>query len=134
MNSIISTGVIAIFSSAVSILLSFVIERWKSKQEKERAVLQIEINTYASAIQYIMVLSRLSRIEEIPGNEEMKDNLRKEEQTLYNSFHPLLSIIASRKKIESYNALRNQIKEEHLTPEEAYNKAIKVLDYNIWEN
>lgn len=133
MSDVIIGAVIGVAGTIIGVLISFFLEIWKSKKEKERVTLELKINTYAEAIRYISICSKMAIYENMPGTSSdgyIKD-LMLEENRLYNHFHPIFTIIAPKDKVEAFNKLRNDISSKKIPQNEAYEMVVKLLDFNI---
>ena len=120
-----------IVGSILSLFFQYLLEKWKNKKELNRVTLELRIETYADALRYIGVLYRLKHIQKTGKQNDIEIAL-KNEQDLYNKFHPILTIICDRDKLVKYNDLRNEIENStDLSQTQAYEKAIKILDFNI---
>ena len=98
------------------------IEIWRAKKANEQATLELKIQTYADAIRYISICSRIAKKESVlsrTSNEESKA-LSVEEANLFNHFHPVFSIIAPKEKVYAYNDLRNKVLSGQFSQEESY--------------
>lgn len=111
----------------LTLFVQYLMERWKLQKDKEREVLILKINTYADAIRYISIYTRLTHC----SNKGERDRLLREEVRLYNQFHPIFTIIAPKDAIDKFNGLRNEIDKEKITQEDAYKKVVQILDFNI---
>ena len=116
----------ALFGVILSLIIQFLMERWKNKREKERVTLELKINTYADATRYISIYAKLAHCSN-QGNKI----LMQEERELYNRFHPIFTIIAPKNIVEQFNELRNRIDREKLTQDVAYSEIVKLLNFNI---
>lgn len=117
----------ALFGVILSLIIQFLMERWKNKREKERVTLELKINTYADAIRYISIYAKLAHC----SNQEDRIILMQEESKLYNRFHPIFTIIAPKNIVEQFNELRNKVNREKLTQDVAYSEIVKLLNFNI---
>ena len=124
-----------IIGSILTFLIQIITNKIYSKAENRRITYQLKIDTYADAIRYINLYCKIKILES--DNDDKRDNvdelkkLLEKESELYNKFHPIFSIIASKDVIEKYNDLRNEIDKNNLKPEVAYQKVIDILDFNI---
>lgn len=116
-------------------LFSLISDCLNNERENKRTKLAIEIETYADAIRYIGIYSRIKQNEMVrslgANNEEVLRKLQNEEVVLYNKFHPIFSLIASEDTVKKYNDLRNEIDEGKIDQAGAYEKVIQILDFNI---
>lgn len=120
-----------IVGSILSLFFQYILEKWKNKKELNRVTLDLRIGTYADALRYIGVLYRLKLAQKTNKQNDINIAL-KNEQDLYNKFHPILTIICDKDKLVKYNDLRNEIENStELSQTQAYEKAIKILDFNI---
>lgn len=110
----------------LTLVVQYLMEKWKMRTDKEREVLTLKINTYADAIRYISIYAKLAHCSN-QGNKI----LMQEERELYNRFHPIFTIIASKNIVEQFNELRNRIDREKLTQDVAYSEIVKLLNFNI---
>ena len=126
-------AVIGVTGTLLGVGISFLIEIWRSRKEKERVTLELKINTYADAIRYISLYAKLTMYQNMhnqPSDGTVKDLLA-EEGELFNRFHPIFTIIAPREKVNAFNDLRNEISSNRISQEEAYKSIVKFLDFNI---
>lgn len=128
--AIISVGGVVV-GSLLSLFFQYILEKWKNKKELNKVTLELRIVTYADALRYISVLYRLKLAQKNNKQDDIKLALQNE-QDLYNKFHPILTIICDKDKLVKYNDLRNEIENStELSQMQAYEKAIKILDFNI---
>ena len=111
----------------LTLVVQYLMEKWKIRKDKEREVLTLKINTYADAIRYISILARFNHCLDL--DEQKK--LLLEEDRLYNQFHPIFTIIAPKDVINKFNDLRNEIDEKKIAQEVAYERVVQILDFNI---
>lgn len=111
----------------LTLVVQYLMEKWKMRTDKEREVLTLKINTYADAIRYISICARLNYC----SNLDEQKKLSREEDRLYNQFHPIFTIIAPKDVINKFNDLRNEIDKKKITQEVAYEKVVQILDFNI---
>lgn len=133
MSDIIIGAIIGVVGTIIGVLISTFFEIWKNKKEKERVTLELKINTYADAIRYISIISKIALYEGMP-NKESCDYLKKlmlEENKLFDNFHPIFTVIAPKEKVEAFNKLRNDISLKKIPQNEAYKMVVKLLDFNI---
>ena len=107
-------AIIGAVGALLGVGISFLIEIWRNKREKERVVLELKINTYADAIRYISLCSGIALYED-----------------LYAHFHPVFTAIAPKEKVEAFNALRNDVSSKKISQEDAYLQVVALLDFNI---
>lgn len=126
-------AIIGAVGALLGVGVSFLVEIWRNKKEKERAVLELTINTYADAIRYIYLCSRIALSEDMPGTSSSKTTkeLLVEGCDLYTRFHPIFTIIAPKEKVDEFNVLRNDVLLKKISPEDAYTQIANLLDFNI---
>lgn len=126
-------AVIGVAGTLLGVGISFLIDIWRNKKEKERVTLELKINTYADAIRYISLCSRIAMYESMPDQSSIniKKELLAEESTLYIRFYPVFTVIAPKEKVEAFNILRNDISSKKISQEDAYKRVVKLLDFNI---
>lgn len=95
--------------------------------------LELKINTYAEAIRYISIISKIAMYESMTdtSSSDYIKELMLEEKRLYNHFHPIFTVIASKEKVDAFNILRNEISSKKIPQNKAYEMIVKLLDYNI---
>lgn len=111
----------------LTLVVQYLMEKWKMRADKEREVLTLKINTYADAIRYISICALHNHCSIL--DEQKKLSL--EEDRLYNQFHPIFTIIAQKDVINKFNDLRNEIDKKKITQEVAYERVVQILDFNI---
>ena len=126
-------AVIGVAGTLLGVGISFLIEIWRSKKEKERVTLELKINTYADAIRDISLFAKITMYQNIhkQSSEVIVKELLVDESELFNRFHPIFTVIAPRGKVNAFNDLRNEISSNGLPQEEAYKRIVKLLDFNI---
>lgn len=133
MSDIIIGAIIGVAGTIIGVLISTFLEIWKNKKEKECVTLELKINTYADAIRYISISSKIALYENMPDKEsnDYLKTLMLEENKLFDSFHPIFTVIAPKEKVEAFNKLRNDISSKKIPQSEAYEMVVKLLDFNI---
>lgn len=126
-------AIIGAVGALLGVGISFLIEIWRNKREKERVVLELKINTYADAIRYISLCSGIALYEDMPdpSSSKIARELLNEERDLYAHFHPVFTAIAPKGKVEAFNALRNDVSSKKISQEDAYLQVVALLDFNI---
>lgn len=126
-------AIIGAVGALLGVGISFLIEIWRNKKEKERVVLELKINTYADAIRYISLCSKIALYEDMPdpSSSKIARELLNEERDLYTHFHPIFTIIAPKEKVEAFNALRNDVSSKKISQEDAYLQVVALLDFNV---
>ena len=101
-------AIIGAVGALLGVGISFLIEIWRNKREKERVVLELKINTYADAIRYISLCSGIALYEDMPdpSSSKIARELLNEERDLYAHFHPVFTAIAPKEKVEAFNAFK----------------------------
>ena len=116
-----------IFGAILAFLFQLLLDRLNSKRENRRNMYQLKIETYADAIRYIA----LCCTEYQQRNDLNYNQIREEQDNLYNKFHPIFSMIAPRDVIEKYNNLRNEASDGKIKHADAYQKVIDILNFNV---
>ena len=111
----------------LTLVVQYLMEKWKIRKDKEREVLTLKINTYADAIRYISVCARINHC----SNSDEQKNSSLAHDRLYHPLHPIFTIIAPKDVIDKFNGLRNEIDKKKITQEVAYEKVVQILDFNI---
>lgn len=115
-----------VFGALLSFASQVAVSTINHKKEKERALMQLKIDTYADATRYIS-LCRLSYTYE---HTDQQDEYVKTVQIfdeMYKKFYPVFAIISDEKTIKNFNELRNLAMGGEITQEEAHQKVLRLL-------
>ncbi len=134
MKDVIVTGLFSIAGTIIGYLFAYLLEKRKAKDNKKAIILGTEVEVYSKAIRYAKGFALYKELECVRGYEEYTKEMVEMLDSLYNEFHPTLSLIASREKANAFNDLRNLIEKGGITPSEAYCKAVEIFNCHFGDN
>lgn len=126
LDSTIIAAVIAVagivIGAILTLLAQLLLNGIENKRNTKKQIFEKQMEIYPLALEYIYFYAQLQ--EKIKNKDSVRSitAMTELEKEKYIQFYYTFSIISSTKTVDRFNKLRNQIKTDQISPEEAYEK------------